>query len=123
MIGYATMGTSDLEKARSFYDTFFSIIGAKRAGESERHTLWQSPSGGPKIGVYLPYNNAPATSGNGQMIGIAVDTKEQVDQLYTKAIELGGQDEGPPGPRVEGKFYMAYFRDLDGNRISLFNKI
>tara|TARA_B100000700_G_C15063218_1_gene867473 strand:- start:3785 stop:3916 length:132 start_codon:yes stop_codon:yes gene_type:complete len=34
-----------------------------------------------------------------------------------------GKDEGPPGSRVEGKCYMAYSRDLDGNKISLLNKI
>ena len=32
----------------------------------------------------------------------------------------GGADEGPPGPRGEGGFYAAYFRDLDGNKLNAF---
>ena len=33
--------------------------------------------------------------------------------------ELGGADEGDPGPRGDG-FYAAYFRDLDGNKLNAF---
>ena len=39
--------------------------------------------------------------------------------IVDKAIELGGTDEGPPGPRGEG-FYAGYFRDLDGNKLNVF---
>jgi predicted lactoylglutathione lyase len=39
--------------------------------------------------------------------------------VHRKAIELGGADEGPAGPRGEG-FYAGYFRDLDGNKLSVF---
>jgi hypothetical protein len=35
------------------------------------------------------------------------------------AIELGGTDEGPPGPRG-ATFYAAYFRDPQGNKLSFF---
>ncbi len=31
----------------------------------------------------------------------------------------GAADEGPAGPRGEG-FYAGYFRDLDGNKLSVF---
>ena len=33
--------------------------------------------------------------------------------------ELGGTDEGPAGPRGDD-FYAGYFRDLDGNKLSVF---
>ena len=48
-----------------------------------------------------------------------MDSKEQVDAFYAKAIELGATDEGPPGQRIEG-FYAGYFRDLDGNKLNAF---
>jgi predicted lactoylglutathione lyase len=42
-----------------------------------------------------------------------------VDAIYKKALELGGKDEGAPGPRGDG-FYAGYFRDLDGNKLNAF---
>ena len=56
------------------------------------------------------------------MVGIAVDSRDKVDRIYKKALELGGIDEGPPGLRAEGGdgFYAAYFRDLDGNKLDVF---
>ena len=53
------------------------------------------------------------------MIALAADSTELVDQVYEKAIELGGTDKGPPDQRMEG-FYAAYFRDLDGNKLNIF---
>ena len=47
----------------------------------------------------------------------------RVDDFHAKALELGGTDEGAPGPRgPEGEkaFYGAYFRDLDGNKLCAF---
>ena len=53
------------------------------------------------------------------MVALQVDSKTKVDALYKLAIELGGTDEGKPGPRGDG-FYAAYFRDLDGNKLNCF---
>lgn len=39
--------------------------------------------------------------------------------VHAKALELGGTDEGAPGPRGE-QFYAGYFRDLDGNKLNAF---
>ncbi len=61
----------------------------------------------------------PATVGNGVMAAIVVDSKEKVDRVYKKAIDLGAQDEGPDGPRGDS-FYAGYFRDLDGNKLNVF---
>ena len=47
-------------------------------------------------------------------------TKEEVDAMYAKAIELGATDDGEPGPRA-GNFYGAYVYDLDGNKLCFFN--
>ena len=57
--------------------------------------------------------------GNGVMVALIVDSKAKVDALYQKALQLGGTDEGPPGPRGDG-FYAGYFRDLDGNKLNAF---
>ena len=53
------------------------------------------------------------------MVALRAASKAQVDQIYRKALELGGTDEGAPGPRGDG-FYAGYFRDLDGNKLNAF---
>jgi predicted lactoylglutathione lyase len=70
------------------------------------------------LGQRTPYDGGTATSGNGTMVALAADSREQVDQMYAKAIELGGGDEGAPGIRGPEQmgFYGAYFRDPDGNK-------
>ena len=54
------------------------------------------------------------------MVSLVVQQPEQVDALHAKAMDLGGTDEGAPGPRGDCGFYAAYFRDLDGNKLSAF---
>ena len=55
----------------------------------------------------------------GMMVALAVDSPAAVDRVHRKAIELGGTDEGAAGPRGDN-FYAGYFRDLDGNKLSVF---
>jgi catechol 2,3-dioxygenase-like lactoylglutathione lyase family enzyme len=119
MIGYALLGTNDLPKALAFYDKLLGSIGAKRVFESDRGVAWGTGQNSPGVGVTKPFDGKPATRGNGSMIALAMDSRQKVDALYKLAIELGGTDEGPPGQRSDG-FYAAYFRDLDGNKLSCF---
>lgn len=119
MIAYATLGTNDLPRAAKFYDALFAEMGAKRAMDFERIILWASSPTAPMMAVCTPYDGKKATVGNGMMISLGVDSTEKVDRLYRKALELGGTDEGAPGPRGPA-FYIGYFRDLDGNKLNFF---
>ena len=119
MIGYVTLGTNDLPRAAAFYDALLAEIGAKRLMDFGRGIAWGHAMDRPSLGIMTPYDGQPATVGNGVMVAIVVDSHDKVDRLHRKALELGGRDEGAPGPRGEG-FYAAYFRDLDGNKLNAF---
>ena len=124
MIGYVTLGSNDLEKARAYYDALFGSIGAGRLMEfGENFTMYGTAWGRPAVAITKPFNGEAATPGNGNMTALVLDTREKVDALYAKAIELGGSDEGPPGLRGEEgdqAFYGAYFRDPEGNKLCAF---
>ncbi|WIO73465.1 VOC family protein [Porticoccaceae bacterium LTM1] len=123
MIGYITLGTNDLERAKAFYDTLLSEMGVVRQMEfGGRGYCWAASMEQPMLCIFKPYDGQPATVGNGVMAGIAVDSRETVDRVHKKALELGGTDEGKPGLRDEGGegFYAGYFRDLDGNKLDVF---
>ena len=119
MIGYATLGTNDLARAATFYDEIARILGQQRMYETDRIVAWGTPGKGAMFGAIKPYDEQPATPGNGTMIGFMAGSKEQVDAVYNFAMANGGSDEGPPGPRGEA-FYGAYFRDPDGNKLVCF---
>jgi len=121
MIGYVTVGTNDFERAVAFYDELLALLGAGRFMEVENtFVAWAIAPDKPGFSVTRPFDGNPATVGNGTMIALAADSKDLVHKVYDKALELGGTDEGPAGPRGD-EFYAGYFRDLDGNKLNVFH--
>ena len=119
MIGYVTLGTNRIDEAAKFYDDLFAVIGAGRIMESDRFIAWGTGMTSPAVSIAKPYDGKPATVGNGVMVALVMDSPEKVDAVYARALELGGTDEGAPGPRSK-QFYAGYFRDLDGNKLNAF---
>ena len=117
MIGYVTLGTNDLARAAKFYDAIAAELDTPRMMEFDGFIAWGKPGGAAGIGLTKPFDGNAATVGNGCMVALGASSREQVDAVYAKAIELGGSDEGAPGQRYPG-FYAAYFRDLDGNKLN-----
>lgn len=124
MIGYVTLGTNDIDKARGFYEALLAPLGAKILMQFDSgFTMYGTDMSKPALAVTPPHDGQPATVGNGVMPAIIVDTRDKVDQLHAIALEQGGTCEGPPGLRGEEgdhAFYAAYFRDLDGNKLCAF---
>ncbi len=120
MLGYVTLGTNDKAAAFPFYDDLLSLLGAKRLQEMEgRGIWWGTAMEQPMLAVLSPYDGNPATVGNGVMAALQAGSKEMVEKVYARALELGGSSEGEPGFRADF-FYGAYFRDLDGNKLAVF---
>ncbi len=118
MLAYTTLGTRDLARAAAFYDAVLAVIGGKRMMEEPDYFIaWDNGDGGAGLGITYPFDKQPATVGNGVMVALQAASREQVDAIHAKALELGGSDEGAPGQRSPG-FYAAYFRDLDGNKLN-----
>jgi predicted lactoylglutathione lyase len=120
MIGYVTLGTNDIEKAAAFYDRLLAEIGARRFMQTDSFIAWATDPKAPALSVIKPFDGKPASVGNGVMVALAMDSPEKVDAFHRKALELGGRDEGAPGPRGDG-FYAGYFRDPDGNKLNAFH--
>lgn len=118
MIGYVTLGTNDFERARAFYDALLEQVGAKRLSSSDSFAYWGKRRVG-MLALTRPYDRQPATAGNGMMVAIGVRDRATVARAHARGLELGGRDEGAPGPRGEG-FFGAYLRDLDGNKLCFF---
>lgn len=118
MPAYTTVGSNRLDDAKSFYDALMPVVGFAPMMEHGSGGRIYAGDGG-MFAVVGPFDGGAATVGNGTMIGFTLGSREQVDTFHAKALELGGRDEGAPGPRgpEEAQVYMAYARDLDGNKL------
>jgi catechol 2,3-dioxygenase-like lactoylglutathione lyase family enzyme len=119
LIGYTTLGVSDRERARGFYDAVQAPLGDKRTLTYERSQYYGGPGRGAMLGITLPFDREPQSVGNGVMVALAADTPDQIHAVHAAAMAAGAVCEGPPGDRGGG-FYGAYFRDLDGNKLCVF---
>jgi catechol 2,3-dioxygenase-like lactoylglutathione lyase family enzyme len=116
MKGYVSLGTNDFDRAIVFYEALLADLGAQRFWDEPGFVAWTCGPDTPGLALTKPFDGKPATVGNGTMVAIAVKDRATVDGMHAKALELGAQDEGAPGPRTS-TFYGAYFRDLDGNKL------
>ncbi|HVO46057.1 MAG TPA: VOC family protein [Steroidobacteraceae bacterium] len=129
MLTYVYFGTNDLERAIAFYQPTLGAIGMSRCvtGDPE----WDRISAG--WGIYednglrelgfwvgIPYDQRPATVGNGSMVAFRAPSWQAVDDFHSAALVNGGTCDGPPGLRLHyaPDFYAAYVRDPDGNKIA-----
>ena len=120
MIGYTTIGVTDMEKAKQFYSDLFADQGASVQIDAGRIAMIGRSPKEPMVAVCTPYDGGAPACGNGNMIAFPAESKEAADALYQKAISLGATDEGAPGQRVPDRFYGAYVRDPDGNKLCFF---
>lgn len=116
---YTTLGTNDLRRARAFYDPTLATLGIAliHAGKEE----WAyGPKTGDKVQLYVtkPYDQQPATTGNGTMLALDAASRAAVDAFHATGLAHGGTDEGAPGLRYSEHFYACYLRDPDGNKLS-----
>jgi catechol 2,3-dioxygenase-like lactoylglutathione lyase family enzyme len=129
MLSYVYVGTNDLERATAFYDACLGALGMGRCVTND--PAWDKISAG--WGLYeddgmrelafwvgKPFDERPATAGNGGMIAFRARTWDEVDAFHRAALSHGGMSEGAPGlrPQYNPDFYAAYARDPDGNKIA-----
>jgi catechol 2,3-dioxygenase-like lactoylglutathione lyase family enzyme len=129
MLTYVYVGTNDLERATRFYDATLVPLGMQRCitGDPE----WDRISAG--WGIYendgqrelafwigKPFNQQPATIGNGSMVAFKARSWKEVDAFHAAALANGGTSDGAPGlrPQYNPDFYAAYVRDPDGNKLA-----
>ncbi|MBN3786556.1 VOC family protein [Burkholderia sp. Ac-20353] len=117
---HVTVGTNDLDKARSFYDDILGKIGLKRVADlGDNGSIWGN--GAPSFFVLKPANGQPATVGNGVTVSFEAPDRASIHAFYDAALAAGAKDEGAAGPRGWAPHaYAAYVRDLDGTKLAVY---
>ncbi len=119
MIGYVTIGTTDMEKAKAFWCELLEPLGAKLLMDMGRIAFIGESMDKPILAVCTPHNQEAPDHGNGNMLAFPAGSREKVDEMHARAMGLGASDEGAPGERMPS-FYGGYFREADGNKAVFF---
>ena len=114
-MNYFVVGTNDMDAATGFYEGLFDGLGLNKMIASDRMTYWLGDDFA--FAVAKPFDEQPATNGNGAMVGFNVGSIDEVNQRHQLALAIGGTCEGAPSQK--GPRYSAYVRDLDQNKICL----
>ncbi len=115
---HVVIGTNDLPRAKAFYDALFNTLGGQALGELMGKLLYEKD--GQMFMVGRPIDGQPATVANGFTLGFALSSVEAVEAWHRVGVEHGGTAiEDAPGVRTIGgrKYFMAYLRDPDGNKL------
>ena len=118
MFSHVFVGTSDLDRAKAFYDKLLGSLGVGPAIVDGHRILYLTQTG--VFGVSVPIDGQPCTFANGGTVGFAADSPAQADAWHAAGVAAGGKSiEDPPGVRegAGGKLYLAYLRDPDGNKL------
>jgi catechol 2,3-dioxygenase-like lactoylglutathione lyase family enzyme len=114
MLDHVTIGVSDIERSRSFYDLALRPLGITRL-----YADGETASGyglAPKAFFWISWRGLPQT---GAHVAFAAQDRAVVDRFYAQAIAAGGKDNGAPGirPNYHPSYYGAFVLDPDGHNI------
>lgn len=123
MLNHVMIGSSDIEKSKSFYNAVLGVLGAgapmEHVNDTGQTRLFYIHDGS-TFSVSEPINGKPATAANGSTIGFICSSPEQLKEFHDVAVANGGTSvEDPPGPRESdmGVMHLCYFLDPDGHKI------
>jgi catechol 2,3-dioxygenase-like lactoylglutathione lyase family enzyme len=114
MLDHVTIGVSDIERSRKFYDLALRPLGITRLyaegetasgyGIAPKAFFWISRRGFPQTGAHIAFTALARTV---------------VDRFHEEAVAAGGRDNGRPGirPNYHPSYYGAFVLDPDGHNI------
>ncbi|GMM94498.1 VOC family protein [Qipengyuania sp. MTN3-11] len=117
MLHHVSFGTSDLDRARAFYDPVMRELGLRRTLDVDEAVGYGA--GITVFSLNLPADGGKAERGNGVHVAFEVESREQVAAFHRVALAQGGTDAGAPGlrPEYDANYFAAFVQDPDGNKI------
>ena len=118
MIDHISIAVRDLAAAERFYTALLAALGmskvrdwpGKAVGYGKQH---------PEFWINLRAGMAPVDKDSGEHVCLRAADTDAVKAFHAAALKAGGTSDGEPGlrPQYSARYYAAFIRDLDGNRI------
>jgi catechol 2,3-dioxygenase-like lactoylglutathione lyase family enzyme len=119
MLDHVSLGVTDLERSRRFYDAALQPLGLVRTVDfQDRGSDYGAMAGqlGVEFTITIERGVSPST---GTHICFRAPDRASVSAFHRAALMAGGRDDGAPGVRPEyhPDYYAAFVIDPDGHRI------
>lgn len=123
MFTHVMVGANDIERSKGFYDATLGALDVPPGKSDDKGRIfYRTPAG--TFAIARPINGEPAAGANGGTIGFAAGSPGQVDAWHAAGLASGGAAcEEPPGPRGDGRLYLAYLRDPAGNKLCALHRM
>jgi catechol 2,3-dioxygenase-like lactoylglutathione lyase family enzyme len=118
MIDHISIAVRDLNKSEAFYAAVLKTLGFAKMRE------WPDAAIGfgkkhPEFWINKRTGMPRIAEESGVHICLRAPDTASVDAFHAAALRAGGSSDGEPGlrPHYNLRYYAAFVRDLDGNRI------
>ncbi|HEY7231642.1 MAG TPA: VOC family protein [Pseudolabrys sp.] len=118
MIDHVSVAVRDIKSAEAFYSALLAPLGLSKLRE------WPGAAIGygkkyPEFWINHRTGMPPIPADSGVHICLRAVSTAAVDAFHAAALVAGGTSDGAPGSRPEynDRYYAAFIRDSDGNRI------
>jgi catechol 2,3-dioxygenase-like lactoylglutathione lyase family enzyme len=117
MIDHISIGVSDLERSARFYEATLAPLGLIKL--VIRPATIGFGKTFPEFWINWRPGMTPVALDSGFHICLRSKSATEVDAFHEAALKAGGSSDGAPGPRPHDRvrYYAAFIRDPDGNRI------
>jgi catechol 2,3-dioxygenase-like lactoylglutathione lyase family enzyme len=121
MSDHVSLGITDINRGRRFYDAVLRPLGLVRIadfGESRGSDYGAAPAS-PGVEFTITHEAGVRTPVPGAHICFRAPDRAAVDAFHAAALASGGRDDGAPGvrPNYHADYYGAFVLDPDGHRI------
>jgi len=119
MIDHVSIPVSDLDMSQKFFDAVLAPLGMTRMVTLPERAAYGKRY--PELWLNLRPEMGRVPAGTGSHLALRVREEAALRAAYDAALQYGGSDAGPPGPRQAAltSYIGAFFTDPDGNRIEL----
>jgi catechol 2,3-dioxygenase-like lactoylglutathione lyase family enzyme len=121
LIDHISIAVSDLAASADAYERILAPLGLKRVVAREGTVGFGKTY--PEFWLNLRADLPPPPADNGTHIAVRARDEAAVRDFHAAALEAGCTSLGEPGPRQGEmtRYYGAFIRDRDGNKIEAVN--
>jgi catechol 2,3-dioxygenase-like lactoylglutathione lyase family enzyme len=119
MIDHASLGVSDLNRSRRFYDAVLQPLGLVRIVDFGRGSDYGAAPGSLGVEFTITRETGVQAPAVGAHLCFRAPSRYAVRDFHAAALTGGGRDDGAPGirPQYHADYYGAFVLDPDGHRV------
>ena len=120
MLDHVSLGVTDLERSRRFYDAVLRPLGLVRTVDFQgRGSDYGAMAGQLGVEFTITVEMDGVSPLQGMHVCFRAPDRKAVHAFHAAALMAGGRDDGGPGVRMQyhPDYYAAFALDPDGHRI------